>query len=84
MFSPVASAILSSPLYPAPLNGNLINNQVNYEHTYTNGDQGDIKIDWAPTDKDHVFGRYSQQNVVNPTVNSQPLLYNSFNNFPAV
>ncbi|HWF47370.1 MAG TPA: carboxypeptidase regulatory-like domain-containing protein [Bryobacteraceae bacterium] len=81
-FSPVAAAILSSPLYPAPLNGNLINNQVNFQHTYTNGDQGDIKIDWAPTDKDHIYGRYSQQNVVNPTTNSQPLLYNSFNNYP--
>ncbi|MGC2658392.1 MAG: carboxypeptidase regulatory-like domain-containing protein, partial [Bryobacteraceae bacterium] len=82
MFSPVAAAILSSPLYPTPINGNLINNQTNYQHTYTNGDQGDIKIDWAPTDKDHISGRYSQQNVVNPVTNSQPLLYNSYNNFP--
>ncbi|MDQ2842440.1 MAG: TonB-dependent receptor, partial [Acidobacteriota bacterium] len=82
MFSPVATAILSSPLYPAATNGNLIQNQTNFQHTYTNGDQGDIKIDWAPTDRDHIFGRYSQQTVTNPTVNSQPLLYNSFNNYP--
>ena len=82
LFSPVATAILSSPLYPAPLNGNLINNQVNFQHTYTNSDQGDIKVDYAPSDNDHIFGRYSQQKVVNPTTNSQPLLYNSFNNFP--
>jgi hypothetical protein len=82
LFSPVVAAILSSPLYPAPLNGNLINNQVNYSHTYTNSDQGDLKIDWAPGDKDHIFGRYSQQKVVNPNTNSQPLLYNSYNNFP--
>ncbi len=82
LFSPAASAILSSPLYPAPSNGNLINNQVNFQHTYTNSDQGDIKVDWDPTDKDHFFGRYSQQKVVNPTTNSEPLLYNSFNNYP--
>lgn len=82
LFSPVAVSILSSSLYPAPTNGNLINNQVNFQHTYTNSDQGDIKVDWAPTEKDHVFGRYSQQNVTNPTTNSQPLLYNSFNNYP--
>jgi hypothetical protein len=81
-FSPVAAAILASPLYPQPLNGNLINNQVNYSHTYTNSDQGDLKIDYAPTDKDHIFGRYSQQNVINPATNSQPLLYNSYNNYP--
>ena len=81
-FSPTAAAIISSPLYPAPLNSNLVNNQVNYQHSYTNGDQGDVKIDYAPTQNDHIFGRYSQQQVVNPTTNSQPLLYNSFNNFP--
>ncbi len=82
LFSPVALAIVNSPLYPAPINNNLVNNQVNYQHTYTNSDQGDIKIDWSPNQKDHIFGRYSQQNVVNPTTNSQPLLYSSYQNFP--
>ena len=82
LFNPVALAIINSPLYPAPINGNLINNQVNYQHTYTNSDQGDIKIDWSPSDKDHIYGRYSQQQVVNPTTNSQPLLYSSYNNYP--
>ncbi len=82
LFSPTALAILNSPLYPQPINGNLINNQVNYSHSYTNSDQGDIRIDYAATDKDHLFGRYSQQNVVNPGTNSQPLLYNTFNNYP--
>lgn len=82
LYSPVALAIINSPLYPAPINGNLINNQVNYQHTYTNSDQGDLKIDWAPTEKDHFYGRYSQQQVVNPTINSQALLYSSFNNYP--
>jgi hypothetical protein len=82
LFSPIASAILSSPLYPQPLNGNLVNNQVNFQHNVTNGDQGDIKVDWAASDKDHVSGRYSEQKVVNPVTNSQPLLYDNFNNFP--
>ncbi|HEX4748267.1 MAG TPA: carboxypeptidase regulatory-like domain-containing protein [Bryobacteraceae bacterium] len=82
LFSKEAMAILSSSLYPAPINGNLVNNQINTSHTYTNGDQGDIKIDWAASDKDHIFGRYSQQKVVNPATNSQPLLYNTFNNYP--
>jgi hypothetical protein len=81
-FNPTAAAILASPLYPQPLNGNLVNNQVNYSHSYTNSDQGDLKIDYAPTEKDHIYGRYSEQNVVNPATNSQPLLYNSFNNYP--
>src|ERR1700761_4005812 len=82
LFSPIASAILNSPLYPQPLNGNLVDNQVNYQHNVTNGDQGDIKVDWAASDKDHIFGRYSQQKTVNPVTNSQALLYDNFNNFP--
>lgn len=82
LFSPIAVSILNSPLYPAPINGALVNNQVNIAHTYTNGDQGDIKVDWAPSEKDHIYGRYSQQKVVNPGTNSEPLLYNSFNNYP--
>lgn len=82
LINPVAAKILSSSLYPAPINGNLTNNQVNVSHSYTNGDQGDIKVDWAATDKDHMYGRYSQQYVTNPTTNSQPLLFNSSNVFP--
>ncbi len=82
LFSPIATSILTSPLYPAPINGALVDNQVNTVHSSTNGDQGDIKVDWAASDKDHVYGRYSQQKVLNPGTNSQPLLYNSFNNYP--
>lgn len=37
---PVAAKILSSSLYPAPLNSNFTNNQINVSHSYTNGDQG--------------------------------------------
>ncbi len=81
-FSPVAIKILGA--FPAATlagnNGGTLNNAVNIQHTYTNGDQGDAKVDWAPTDKDHIFGRYSQQYVTQPTINSQALLYNSSGN----
>ncbi len=82
LIDPVAAKILSSSLYPAPLNSKFTNNQVNSSHAYTNGDQGDIKVDWAATDKDHVYGRYTQQYVTNPATNSQPLLFNSSNVYP--
>ena len=39
---------------------------------YTHGDQGDAKVDWSPTDKDHFFARYSQQHINNPIMNSEP------------
>jgi hypothetical protein len=81
-FSAAASKILNSSLYPEPINGLNSANQVNLLHQSTNSDQGDIKIDWVASQKDHVYARYSQQHVTNPTTNSQPLIGNSDNEFP--
>ncbi len=78
LFSPAALKILTSSYYPQPVNGNLINNQFNTTHSFINDDQGDIRGDWNASDKDHVFVRYSQSNINNPTTNSLPLSYNSF------
>ncbi len=64
---------------PGANNGTL-NNLTNSTGSYINTDQGDAKVDWNPTDKDHVFARYSQQSSVFPTTNSQPLLYSSSGN----
>ncbi len=55
LFSPAASKILSSQYYPQPTNGNFLNNLIYGTHTYINGDQGDVKIDWNISDKDRVF-----------------------------
>ena len=84
--SPTALKIanaLPTPNLPGQAGGT-INNLSNTVDTYTHGDQGDIKVDWVPDDKDRIMARYSQQHVVNPTVNSQPLLYsgNGSNVFP--
>src|ERR1700722_4752315 len=80
--SPTALKILA--ILPRPdlagTNNGTQNNLSNSQHTYTNGAQGDAKGDWNPTDLDHVFARYSQQYITQPTVNSQPLLYNSSGN----
>jgi hypothetical protein len=81
--SPQAVAIMSSSLYPQPVNGSLTNNAVNTTHEYTNADQGDIKVDWVASDKDHVSGRYSQSSITQPTTNSIALLYNAANQFPS-
>jgi hypothetical protein len=76
--SPLAVKLLGA--FPAATLPGTVNNAVNVTHSYINGDQGDAKIDWAATEKDHIFGRYSQQYVYNPTTNSQALLYNSSGN----
>lgn len=81
-FDPVARAIVASSFYLSPTNGGLTQNQVNTQQTYTNADQGDGKVDWNISDKDRLFARYSQSNIENPTINSNPLQYNQFGNFP--
>jgi hypothetical protein len=50
--------------------------------TAINGDQGDIKIDYNLSDKDRIFGRYSQSSYTNPTFRADPVLYDSFANYP--
>lgn len=80
--SPVALKMVNSQYYGTPINGNLVNNANNTVQTAINGDQGDARIDYAMTEKDHLFGRYSQSMINNPTTNSQPLVYNSFSNAP--
>jgi hypothetical protein len=82
LFSPAATNILNSSFYPLPVNGDLINNQFNSQHSSINGDQGDAKVDWNISDKDRFFGRYSQSQIDNPVTNSLPLNYNNFNNYP--
>lgn len=78
----IASA-LPKPNLPGLANGTA-NNLNNLVQNYTHGNQGDIKVDWAPSDKDHIFARYSQQHVDNPIVNSEAFQYsgNGSNVFP--
>jgi len=80
--SPTALKILG--VLPTPnlagTNNGTQSNLSNSQHTYTNGDQGDAKVDWNASDRDHIFARYSQQYITQPTINSQPLLYNSNGN----
>src|SRR6202167_1533217 len=76
--SPAASAIVNSPLYPLPTSGDTLFYQ---QRIINNADQGDVKIDWTPNDKDRVFRRYSQQSVRNPTTQTFLLASNGITNF---
>ncbi len=68
------AAALPTPDLPGQAGGT-INNLSNTVQNFTHGNQGDIKVDWAPSNFDRVFARYSQQHIENPILNSQPLLY---------
>jgi hypothetical protein len=80
LMSPVAAKLFSSPLYPAPQNGNLINNYYSANATITNQKQGDVKIDYNISEKDRLFGRYSRLYADDPSTNSFPLSSDAFVN----
>lgn len=71
-----ANAILSSPLYPTANPANFL------QHFTTNSYQGDLKIDYQPTENDHIMGRWSQQSVTALTTNTIGLLGNADKTFP--
>jgi hypothetical protein len=75
-FNSAASNIINSPLYPAGATAN------NSNQFRTNSYQGLVKIDFVPSENDHVMGRYSQQFVTAPTSNSIGLLGNADKTFP--
>jgi Carboxypeptidase regulatory-like domain/TonB dependent receptor len=82
LLSAVAQKIVSNAAYPVPTGSGLVNNYLYASHTNVNGDQGDARVDWSVTDKDRVFGRYSQSMTTNPSTNNVPIFYNSFANYP--
>ena len=77
--SPAALEILKSTYYPTPINSLLQSNATNTTAVKTDADQGDGRIDYAFSDKDHFMGRFSYSNMTNPTINSFALDYNPFN-----
>jgi hypothetical protein len=81
--SSIATSIVNSPLYLAPNvpGTNLLTYSQRQLHS---SDQGDAKLDWTPNEKDHVFGRYTQQAVRNPITQTFLLADNGFsdNNYP--
>ena len=84
LLSPAAVKLLNDPsLYPAPQTNNFTTPNYNYSSaSYINTDQGDVKIDWRPGDKDYISVRYSHGRQDNPGVNTFPLFYNTFNVSP--
>lgn len=64
---PVAQKVQN--IFPLPNLPGFANNYVDNTVNTINAPQGDIKIDWQATDKDHVFGRESaaHKNYTNPS-----------------
>ena len=82
MIDPVAQALFKSSLYPAPINGNLINNAVNTRSNNFNSNQYDVKVDYNISEKDRLYGRYSHAFQKNPTLNTFKLFGTGFSEAP--
>ena len=58
---PVSSvSSVSKALVALPAFQNQVTTLNYYQSGYTHDYQGDVKIDWQPSDRDHVMGRYTQ------------------------
>ena len=70
----VAQNFFNLAAYKAALaNSTNVTNTTNYTangSSQFNGNQGDLKIDYNVSNNDHIFGRYSQMYVNNPSLNS--------------
>lgn len=65
---PVASAIFASKYYPVPALDSLASNNLFYKSgSNLNNNQGDLKIDYNYSERDHIFGRWSQMDLNQPT-----------------
>jgi hypothetical protein len=84
LLSPAAVKLMNNTqLYPLPQTNTFTTPNYQYSNaSYINSDQGDVKIDWRPNDKDYFSARYSHGRQDAPAVNTFPLFYNSFNTSP--
>ncbi len=70
-------------LYPAPQYNRFTTPNYYYtSQSYLYSDQGDVKSDWRPNDKDYFTARISKARQDNPGINSFPLFYDTFNTSP--
>jgi hypothetical protein len=76
--SPVMKNLFSSNLYPATMNNNLINNYYDGNATLTDQKQGDLKMDYNISDRDHLTGRYSRLYANDPSTTTFQLNSNAF------
>jgi hypothetical protein len=67
--SKVAGAMVASPLFAQQFE-----KQSYYTSGYVHSYQGDAKIDWQASDRDHVMGRYSQMYTINTSSNGTDVL----------
>jgi len=83
LLDPAAVKLVTSTFYPQPsFNRFTTANYFYSSWSYLYSDQGDMKLDWRPNDKDYFSARISKGRQDNPSLNNMPIFYGSFNNAP--
>jgi len=73
----VAANLFASKFYPLPqVDSVAANNYFFNSGNNLNNNQGDLKIDYNATNKDHVFFRWSQMHLTNPAFTNLPIANN--------
>jgi hypothetical protein len=72
--SSVAANLFASKFYPLPqIDSVTANNYFFNSGNHLDNDQGDLKVDYNASDKDHVFFRWSQMHLRNPAFTGLPV-----------
>jgi hypothetical protein len=66
----VASNLFASKYYPSVSGTSVVNNFTAKQNQQFNNDQGDLKIDYNLSQKDRIFGRWSQMYMTEPLNNT--------------
>ena len=83
LFDPVARKLFSDTrVFPQQTVGGLTENLVYATHSYINSDQGDVKLDYKPADRDYFTARYSQSAQDSQGFNSYLLSFPPFRSVP--
>ncbi|MGA2118945.1 MAG: carboxypeptidase regulatory-like domain-containing protein [Bryobacteraceae bacterium] len=84
MLNPAAYKLVNDvQFYPAPQYARFTTPNFYYgSWSQLYGDQGDVKVDWRPEEKDYITTRLSKARQDNPGVNTMPIFYGSFNTSP--
>jgi hypothetical protein len=83
MLNPAAVKLMTSSFYPAPQFNRFTTSNYYYSAwSQLYSDQGDMKLDWRPNEKDYFSARISKGRQDNPGLNNLPILYGSFDTAP--
>jgi len=81
--NPAAVKLMSSSFYPQPQYNRFTTANYYYSSwSQLYSDQGDMKLDWRPNEKDYFTARISKGRQDAPGLNTMPIYYGSFNTAP--